>query len=106
MLNRIMLQGTVTNLQLQHDENHPSCNYQCFVLNFDSGLCPDSINVYDWTNVKIENGDKVLVTGCLMSNEVSIKDDCKELCGKLNKEWWVLLNNAGHDHSIIKLQED
>lgn len=109
MLNRIMLQGTVTNLQLQHDENRPSCSHQCFVLNFDDGLGPDSINVYDWTNAKIENGDKVLVTGCLMSNEKDIKDVCKvvkEVCGQLSKEWWVMLDSAGHDHSIIKLQED
>ena len=103
MLNRIMLQGTVTNLQLQHDEKHSSCNHQCFVLNFEDGLGPDNINVYDWTNAKIENGDKVLVIGCLMSNknENDIKDGCK-----VNKEWWVMLGSAGHGHSIIKLQED
>ena len=101
MLNRIMLHGTVTNLQLQHDENHTSCNHQSFVLNFEGGLGPDNISVYDWTNAKIEDGDKVLVTGNLMSNEKSIKDGCK-----VNKEWWVMLDSEGHDHSIIKLQED
>ena len=101
MLNRIMLQGTVTNLQLRHDENHPACNHQCFVLNFDGGLGPDNIDVYDWTNAKIENGDKVLVTGYLLSNENAIKDGCK-----VNKEWWVMLDNAEHDYYIIKLQED
>lgn len=101
MLNRIMLQGTVTNLQLQHDFHHSSCNHQCFMLNFEDVICPDNIKVYDWTNAKIENGDKVLVTGYLMSNEKVIKDGCK-----VDKEWWVMLDSAGHDHSIIKLQED
>lgn len=101
MVNRIMLQGTVTNLRLQHDEDQSSCNHQYFVLNFEGGLCTDSIRVCDWTNTPVKDGDKVLVTGSLMSNEKSIKDGYT-----VNKEWWVMLDNDYHDHSIIKLQED
>lgn len=101
MLNRIMLQGTVTNLQLQYDENNPSCNHQYFALNFDDGLGPDSIRVCDWTNAPVKDGDKVLVIGCLLSNEKNIRDGYTE-----DKEWWVMLNSAERDHSIIKLQED
>ena len=101
MLNQIMLQGTVANLQLQHDEKNPSCDHQYFDLNFEDGLCPDSIRVCDWTNAPVKDGDKVLVTGRLMSNEKSIKDGYK-----VNKESWVMLGSAAQNYSIIKLQED
>ena len=101
MLNQIMLQGTVANLKLEHDEKNPSCNHQYFNLNFEDALCLDSINVCDWTNALVKDGDKVLVIGSLMSNEKNIKDGCE-----VNKEWWVMLSSAEHDHSIIKLQKD
>ena len=101
MLNQIMLQGTVTNLKLRHDENHPSCNHQSFMLNFEDGLCTDSINVCDWINAQVKDGDKVLVIGCLMSNEKSIKDGYD-----LPKEWFIMLNDTTQGHKVIKLQED
>lgn len=101
MLNCIMLQGTVANLQLKLDEKYPSCTHQYFNLNFEGGLCPDSISVCDWTNAPVKDGDKVLVAGSLMSNEKSIKDG-----DTVNKEWWIMLYSAAHGHSIIKLQED
>lgn len=101
MLNQIMLQGTVANLKLEHNEMRPSCNHQCFELNFEDDLCPDSIRVCDWTNAPVKDGDKVLVIGCLMSNEKSIKDGYT-----VDKEWWVMLCSAKYDHSVIKLQED
>lgn len=101
MLNRIMLQGTVANLKLDHDKKNPSCNHQYFDLNFEGGLCTDSIRVCDWTNAPVKDGDKVLVTGGLMSNEKNIKDGYTE-----DKEWWIMLSNAEHEHSVIKLQED
>ena len=101
MLNQIMLQGTVANLQLEHDEKSPSCNHQCFELNFEDALCQYSIRVYDWTNAPVKDGDKVLVIGSLMSNEKSIKDGYV-----IPKVWWVMLGSAEHGHSVIKLQED
>lgn len=96
-----MLQGTVTNLKLVHDENHPVCNHQYFDLNFGGGLCSDNINVCDWTNAQVKDGDKVLVFGCLMSNEKSIKDGYD-----LPKKWFIMLNDTTQSHKVIKLQED
>ena len=101
MLNQIMLQGTVANLKLEHDEKNPSCNHQCFELNFEDVLCQDSISVCDWTNAPVKDGDKVLVIGSLISNEKSIKDGYDA-----PKVWWVMLSSAEHGHSVIKLQED
>ena len=101
MLNQIMLQGTVANLKLEHDEKNPSCNHQYFELNFEDALCQDSIGVYDWTNAPVKDGDKVLVIGSLMSNENGIKDGYH-----VHKVWWVMLGSAEHGHSVIKLQED
>lgn len=101
MLNQIMLQGTVANLKLEHDEKNPSCNYQYFDLNFEGVLCPDSIEVCDWTNASVKDGDKVLVIGSLLSNEKSIKDGYG-----VPKVWRIIVNRAEHGHSVIKLQED
>ena len=100
MLNQIMLQGTVTNLKLVRDEEYPSCNRQYFDLNFEGALCTDSIRVCDWTNAQVKDDDKVLVFGCLMSNEKNIKDGYD-----LSKEWFIMLNDT-HKHSVIRLQED
>ena len=101
MLNRVMLQGTVTNLKLEHDEKNSSCNHQYFDLKIENYLGADSINVCDWTNTPVKDGDKVLVIGCLMSNKKNIKDGYT-----VDKEWWVMLCSTSNDHSVIKLQED
>ena len=101
MLNQIMLQGTVANLKLEHDEKYPLCNHQYFDLNFEGAMCPDSIRVCDWTNASVKDGDKVLVIGSLMSNEKSIKDGYD-----VPKLWCIIVSNAAQNYSVIKLQED
>lgn len=98
MLNRIELQGTVANLRLERDEAHPSCDHQYFDLVFEGGLCTDNIQVVDWSNAKVKDGDKVIVAGSIMSNEKNIKDGFTDY-----KDWWIMIYGTQNDQYVTVL---
>lgn len=101
-INSVELMGKVTKLNKRIGETNPACNRQYFMLEFDSALCADSIEVCDWSNADVKDGDTVIVRGKLRSNQRSINDGYTE-----DKEWFIMVSSAGTntDGTVIKVAE-
>lgn len=97
MINNIELLGKVSKLRECIDKDNPSCNHRYFDLEFEGALCGDHIEVCDWSEADIKDGDTVIVHGSLQSNQKNIDDGYTEI-----KEWHIMVYGTSGT-SVVKV---